>query len=117
MTIIHVRYGRGWRWADFVQNDSLVREMVDSVEHEVHYILDARDAGIPRDLVAHFPEMVRTATSMTHPRSGRVVLLGLDTYMDLLWSIYKRMYPRASQKIFTAKTLEEAVTQLLEPSS
>src|SRR5688572_3024249 len=111
---IHVIYGEGWDWPEFFATDETAKTMLSSLDHKVDFILEIASAVLPKNVVGQFPKFVRGAASLTHPNSRRVVIVGTNQHMNVLVSVFQSVYPTASKRVFTAKSVDEASRMLAE---
>lgn len=111
---VHVIYGEGWDWPEFFETDETAKAMLGGLDHKADFILELQSLALPKNVVGQFPKFVRGAASLTHPNSRRVVIVGTNQHINVLVSVFQSVYPNASKRVFTAKTVEEASQMLSE---
>jgi hypothetical protein len=105
---IHAIYGHGWDWPEFFATDETAKAMLDTLDHKADFILELEDVVLPKNVVGQFPQFVRGAASLTHPNSRRVVIVGSGSHVQILLSIFQKVYPAAAKKVFLAASADEA---------
>jgi len=111
-TICRWVFGPGWSWDDIIVADQITHDMYDTVNHNVHNIMDLSEAGhAPTGLLNRAPQIARMLQG--HPNDASpVIIVGASGFTTHLITIFDRVY---SGKIASVSTLDEAyaiVTQV-----
>lgn len=106
-TIIRETYIGDWTWDDFYHSVGVVPQMMMSVSHTVHILIDLQESGtVPigsalvhaRNAMQHFPD-----------NWGIMAVVGPSMFIRSLVDIIRRILPgRMAGKIFVARSLQEA---------
>jgi hypothetical protein len=111
---VQIVYGMYWTWDEFFKIDDTARAMLDSIDHKADFILDLRDAILPKNVVGQFPRFARGAASLTHPNSRLVVLVGTNPHLRTLLGVFQKVYAVASRRIFLVDSADDARLLLAE---
>jgi hypothetical protein len=106
-SIVRYIYEGPWTLNDFNTAYLQARELMDTVDHKVHLIIDVTKSGLlPSNVLARSQSVARRH----HPNEGSVVIVGASTFIRSLLEIYQRVYSDlvAPGKFHTAPNLEEA---------
>jgi len=114
---VHIIYGMYWTWDEFFKIDDTARTMLDSIDHKADFILDLRDAILPKNVVGQFPRFAHGAASLTHPNSRLVVLVGTNAHLRTLLGVFQKVYSVAARRVFLVDTLDEAQGVLAEKTA
>lgn len=113
-TIIRYETYDRWTMQEFWEAYEEARRMLDSVEHEVDFIMIAMDkisiGHIPDGFISHIRGMYRNA----HPRAGRTIIIPrLQGLIGQIWSrIVATSMPQIVERFDYADNLEEARDKL-----
>lgn len=94
-----------WTLQDYIAIFDQLIAMTDSVTGIVDIIGDFQKAHSPSGNVLSGASKVNRGQ---HPRTGWVVLVGINTYLDTLLKIVQRVYSHGFKNILTASSIEEA---------
>lgn len=115
-TVIRYRCVSAWDWTDLHQavKDSVA--LMDTVDHEVHQVIDLGTyTQLPKgNALGHFRLVMQV--SMGHPHSGHVIMTNPNAFGRVLASTFMRIYSKdgiAARFHFVA-TLDEAQALLAE---
>lgn len=110
-TIIHMEFIGKWQWSEFHTAFDESRRLVDSVSHPVDILMDFTGSDqIPNGAITH----VKRAANDVHPNRRFVVVIGVSKMLTTLFRFVKQLYPGATQKMYTADSIDEAVSKLEE---
>jgi hypothetical protein len=107
-TIIRYHYGGKWNLTEFYAAFETAHKMIDTVNHQVHLIIDVRNSNIlPNGVLSQG----RTAANRAkHPNQGIIVIVGASGLIRGMFDVFKKLYGRNvdinSYKF--ASSLEEA---------
>ena len=106
-TIMQIVFEKGWTWADYVQAENEIDARLDSVDWQVHLIIDMRGAqALPGG--SALSEIMRSFAE-GHDNLGMVVIVGANKVLQLLLRTMQRLTPSGSaQHIRFAADPEEA---------
>jgi hypothetical protein len=105
-TVILLTLERDWTWDDYLHVQENLFKMIDSVDSNVHYLLDIRSSrGLPLGALNKLPAIF----SKTHPRRGKTVVLGSNAAIRNVWELLRKVIPQMSEpRYFFVATLDEA---------
>lgn len=106
-TVIFIEFEGHWSWDDFYALDRQTIAMLDSVEHQVCYIVDTRSTRhLPRGMSL---AKVKQVLDFRHPRSDIMVIAGMNRFIRvMLDSVTRAMGGTKKTKIITTNTIEDA---------
>ncbi len=109
-TYILEQFEQSWTWEEYLALDPVENEMMDSVDHKVHIIADARGARLPdHGALTYFPKIVEGAVTGSHPNAGLYIIVGASRIIQTFAEIYQRVYTGHGQKVRLVKTMEDAL--------
>jgi hypothetical protein len=113
-TCLLLTYEKGWTWEDFFNTSPVVAEFLNSVDHPVDTIHDVSSSTIPTNVITQLPKLTRGSSTLKHPNSRYVVMVGPTHYLRILIGIFQRLYHDWGQRVILAATLDEAHAALIE---
>ncbi len=90
-TVIRIAFQRGWTWDDL--NKAIVQadQMIISVPHEVHLLIDIRNAGgLPRDFMTRAGDIF--AQGDARPNEGQKVVVGASWLIRSAYNGFRAVY-------------------------
>lgn len=115
-TIIHLEFKRGWKWQDVYAALQQADDMITSVEHVVHLLIDVRGAGgIPVDFMTVAGDMF--AQGSARPNEGKRVVVGAGTLGRLAYNGLASAFSRQlkNRAFLFASSMDEAQDMLGTP--
>jgi len=115
-SVIRHEFERGWTWTDFHQALDNAYNMMGTVDHEVHVILDFRNANlIPNGALT---QLKMAYTNPKHDNIGKTIVVGANNFMQALVSVGTKLAGTSSDNwdVQFANNLPEAY-QILEKLS
>ena len=110
-TIVRYIFQGHWGWDDFYNVIEEANAMMDSVDHEVHAIIDTRGSGFtPTDLLSH----LRDIHTRINPKAGMHVLVGAKLFVRTTHKLFIKLDPRKGEDFTFAATLDEARAMLAQ---
>jgi hypothetical protein len=93
--IVHKHVG-DWTWAElFAALDQTV-QLMDTVHHKVNVISDLRLSRHMPIMSPSILENIATAPIRTHRGRGLFIVMGANRFIDALFGIFSKLYPRAA---------------------
>jgi hypothetical protein len=103
--IIHFQFIAPWTWTDYGEADHHAREMMDTVQHKVEFILNfERMRHLPSNSFLH----LRRAANDVHRNQGMIVIIGVNVLVRTLGNVMEAVYPRIAKDRRLAADLQEA---------
>ena len=109
-TILLQTFDTGWTWQDYVDLSSRQRKMMDTVSHRVDMIGDARGVQIPKNVLQNLSNIASNSALNNHENAGIYVIVGANNAVQTFLRIFKNVFSSQGERIFTASSLEEALT-------
>lgn len=107
--IIYMHFPPQWTWDDLLATYPLTRDMLDSAEHTIFFIVDLRDAPLlPRGAF----DIARMYNDSWHPNAGHAVLVGNLSILRGFVGVLRRLGLKVASMIEFADTPEEAADLL-----
>ncbi len=107
-TIILEMFEPAWTWEEFIAVSDTEKAMMDTVDHPVDIIADARHTVLPMGALVNMRRILETSASHNHPNGGMYVIVGANRLLRTFVDIYQRTFSNHGAAIFLAETLEEA---------
>ena len=107
-SIIRHEFERGWSWTDFHQALDTAYQMMDTVNQDVHVILDFRTANlIPNGALT---QLKMAYSNPKHSNIGKTVVVGANSFMQALVSVGTKLAGNSSDnwEVQFANNLDEA---------
>jgi hypothetical protein len=110
-TILHWRFEKGWGWEDYYEALHQSEDMMDvCAASQIDVIADMRGANLlPGDVLSHFRRFAHF-----HPKTGNVVVVGGNMFMETVLGVFARFQPTQAQRIHLAPSIEIAEQRLRE---
>jgi hypothetical protein len=102
-----MEYVGRWTWSEVSDAIEISSEMLDTVDHDVAYIIDlSQGQGIPALSLTN----TRNALRKRHPRAKPIIMISTSDTYNLLWKHFTQVYGWLTQQheYFVVKTLDEA---------
>lgn len=94
-----------WDWSEVLDYNAQVYDMVESVQHEVHFIVLATGKGrLPMQILNRAQMLARDL----HPRTGMFVVVNADSRIYMVFRVLQRVGLPLMGKVRFAATLSEA---------
>jgi hypothetical protein len=104
-TIIYYTFDGAWTWDEFNAVYQDVYAMLDTVQHQVHAIVDLRSSRLlPRDTLTQ----MRRLTYEQHENGGITVFITSNPLARTFYSILSNLYRRAREIFRLATTPQDA---------
>ncbi|MFN8374862.1 MAG: hypothetical protein U0694_18525 [Anaerolineae bacterium] len=106
--VIWYAYEGRWTWDEFYQTFEQGNQMIESVEHNVDTIIDLRRSSLlPSNVMSRGNFM----GSKLHPRHGKTVVVGANSFVQLLYDMFRKLYGGTADKMHLTfvQTLDEAL--------
>ena len=88
-TVIHFIYSGQWTFGDLFDAMQQSRELMDTVNHLVHGIVDMQDSKLmPNGALS----LGRNVTMRKHPNQGKTVIVGASGFARTLYDVYRKVY-------------------------
>ena len=101
-----------WTWQDYqIAMEDMYRMMAESDYDKIDYILDMSNAPILPDNVL---SRMQKVSQNKHPKSGHMVVIGVNRYIKLLFDLMKNIVPAHMKFISISTTIEDARRELNE---
>jgi hypothetical protein len=113
---IYMKFQRGWTWPDLHRAVDQADQLIVSVPHTVHLIIDIREAGgLPPDFMSAAGELF--AQGDARPNEGRKIVVGAGAIIRAAYNGFTAVYGRQLQgRPFTfAGSLDEARAMATPP--
>jgi hypothetical protein len=110
--VIRVTYLGRWTVEDAYGLRDKIRALLTEVEYQVDSIHDMRQgSSLPPSILTHTREIMAQPT----PRMRLVVLVGTNSFVQVMYDVFKKVYPRIVEKNnFRMVASLEAARQLIE---
>jgi hypothetical protein len=108
-TIILLTFQPGWAWPDLHRAVEVADQLIVSVPHRVHLIIDIRQAGgLPRDFMTAAGDLF--AQGEARPNEGKKIVVGAGRLMRAAYGGFLKVYgSRLNGRAFLfAESLPEA---------
>jgi hypothetical protein len=109
-TIIRQIYAKGYQRDDAKRVIAKTHDMIASVEHQVHVVMDFRDSQ--QDNPARLAGLTKFIESMVHDRQDQLFVVAANRYLKLLIQYNTLIAPRASQNRYLVDTMDEVYEKL-----
>ncbi len=106
-TIVRFLYSGQWTFGDLFDAMQIARELMDSVHHPVHGIVDMQDSKLmPNGALS----LGRNVTMRKHPNQGKTIIVGASGFARTLYDVYRKVYRTTFDEsaYAFASSLEEA---------
>jgi len=108
-TIIYYTFEGAWSFKEFNDVYADVYQMLDTVDHTVHAIVDLRASNLfPRDTLTE----MRRLTFEQHENGGITVIITERTMAHSMYNFLKAIYKRFSEVFHLVKTPEAAYQRI-----
>ena len=96
----------GWSWVHFRRAMNETRALCETYDGRIDLIIDVREMGLPpANLISGFGALANLDFSFR--QDGINVLVGMDSYLRLLWNVLEKRLPQTWHVYYTG-TLEDA---------
>lgn len=115
-TIIIYTYEGRWSMEQFNESYVTARQFMDTVDHQVDFIIDVRNSSL---LPSGILSRGRNVVTAGHPNEGRTAIVGASTFVRSMLDLFSRLYGARyrESKFYLAPTLEDAYEWLAAPRS
>lgn len=108
-TIIYYKFEMGWTFKEFNTVYGDVYQMLDTVDHTVHAIVDLTDARLfPVDTLRE----MRRLTFEQHINGGITVIITQSPMGHSMYGFLKSIYKRFSEVFHLVRSLDEALAKI-----
>lgn len=88
-TVIRFVYSGQWTFGDLFDVMQEARVLMDSVDHQVHGIIDMQDSKLmPNGVLS----LGRNVTMRKHPNQGKSIIVGASGFARTLYDVYRKVY-------------------------
>lgn len=110
-TIIRFAYSGQWTFGDLFDAMQESRALMDTVDHQVHGIIDMQDSKLmPNGALS----LGRNVTMRKHPNQGKSIIVGASGFARTLYDVYRKVYRTTfDESAFAFATSLEEARQLL----
>ncbi len=108
-TIVGVTFKRGWTWTQLQTAIQQADDLIVSVPHPVHLLIDIREAGgLPGDFITRAGDLF--AQGEARPNEGRKIVIGAGPLIRVAYNTFLKVYgQRLNGRAFLfAGSLDEA---------
>jgi len=112
-TIIQLEFRRGWKWDDLYAAIQQADDMITSVPHPVHMIIDIREAGgLPRDFMRVAGDVF--ASGDARANEGQKIVVGANGLIQMAYKGFLTVYGHKLQNrpFLFAPSLDAAYAML-----
>ncbi|MEO8606916.1 MAG: hypothetical protein ABI690_03495 [Chloroflexota bacterium] len=104
-TTIRQVFDPHWTWDDFYGAKQKVDAMIDAVQQPVGLILDMpANVVIPANALSHGKQYIDTE----HPNLFLIVIVSTNQLLQMLYSVFGKVYPIATHHVRMAATMDAA---------
>jgi hypothetical protein len=104
-TIIHQKLVGEWTFEDYTKSAAETQELTASMSHTVHVIVDFTEStGYPTRLLAAGQALDRNLPT----NQGSVFVVKCPPYIQAVFDIVVKLYPKVGQNAYYVETVEEA---------
>lgn len=107
--IVHLEFKRGWKWQDLYTALQEADDLIVSVPHTVHLIIDIRGAGgIPADFMTVAGDMFSKGSA--RPNEGKKVVVGAGPLIRMAYTGFVSTFgsQMKNRPFLFASSLDEA---------
>lgn len=111
--VIHMEFQRGWKWHDLYTALEQTDDLITSVPHTVHLLIDIRRAGgIPADFVTVAGDMF--AKGSARPNEGKKIVVGAGPLIRMAYTGFISTFgsQMRNRPFLFASNLDEAQAML-----
>ena len=88
-TVIRFVYTGQWTFGDLFDAMESARDLMDTVNHPVHGIIDMQDSKLmPNGVLS----LGRNVTMRKHPNQGKSIVVGASGFARTLYDVYRKVY-------------------------
>jgi len=88
-TVIRFVYSGQWTFGDLFDAMGSAGELMDTVDHTVHGIIDMQDSKLmPNGVLS----LGRNVTMRKHPHQGKSIVVGASGFARTLYDVYRKVY-------------------------
>lgn len=112
-TILQLEFRRGWTWEDLYGSIQQADDLITSVPHTVHMLIDIREAGgLPRDFMKVAGDVF--ASGEARANEGQKIVVGANALIQMAYKGFLTVYGHKLQNrpFLFAPTLDAAYTML-----
>lgn len=104
-TIIVLEFKAPWTWNEYYQALDDTWRMFEQVAYTVDMVFDfTRGSRLPPGAFGH----LRRSTARQHPRTGIVVVVGINAFFEVIGIVMNRLFPEKARKVRAANDRETA---------
>lgn len=108
-TTILREFGTSWTWNEFYESQDEVNEMLRSVEHKVHQILDfSKSNSMPSNTLTH----IRNSGRNTPQNRGKSIVVTKSAFYKQMYKILDLLFPAVTERVIVVATREEALKEI-----
>jgi hypothetical protein len=112
-TILHLIFQRGWKWDDLYGAIQQADDLITSVLHTVHMLIDIREAGgLPRDFMRVAGDVFSSGDARAN--EGQKIVVGANGLIQIAYKGFLTVYGHKLQNrpFLFAPTLDTAYAML-----
>jgi hypothetical protein len=110
-TILIREYPESWTWDEFRENVETTRQMFKEVQHDIFFIIDARN-------IRHLPEGALSYINEAHRNTPRHVVMRFfvtnNKYVERIASMLVRAVPQNFENFYIVNSMEKAEAKIAE---
>lgn len=96
-----------WDWSDLFAAIDKAVTLLDSVDYGVNIVVDIRNSQHIPPLSPASLRKVAEAPTMSHANTQLLIVIGAKFYIQTMFDVFKRIYPRAGEKYHFIRTIDE----------
>jgi hypothetical protein len=101
-----------WTWDEYYSATGAAITLMDNAEVTVDIVAHLRTKVLAKGIIAQF----RGASAfLKHRRVGRIILIGVDYYIQTIIFIFNQVYPHWENQALVVRSLEEAQALVAQP--
>ena len=96
-----------WSWEDLYDAIDEAVILLDSVDYKVNLIIDFTNTNyLPQISYKHLSH-VANAPTMTHDNTNKFIMIGANKYINVMLSVFKKIFPPVAEKYIAVETREK----------
>lgn len=109
-TITYYNLDNSWTWSDIFEIRREKMDMIDSVGHRVHHIVNIKYDVIPPQSLIN----AKLATDISHPREGLNIYIGRNSGLESVADILPQVYGKSNfiERTRFVRSFEDAMREI-----
>jgi len=108
-SLIHAAFQGDWSLQEFNIAAQAVEQMLNTVDHPVHTIINMEDAAPPENVMRRVQSFA-SGTQFTHRNAGKLVYVGHTEAEEVIGSVLPRLFRYQSSRLAFVNSMQEART-------